>query len=70
MAAFPYEFEWDPVKADTNLNKYGLDFERAATVFLGPLAVSIPDDEHSETEVRWITLGSSSGWPMNGDESA
>jgi uncharacterized protein len=57
MAAFLYEFEWDSVKASANLNKHGLDFERAATVFLDPLAVTIPDDEHSETEVRWITLG-------------
>ena len=57
MAAFLYEFEWDPVKASTNLAKHGLDFERAATVFLDPLAVTIPDDEHGETEVRWITLG-------------
>jgi len=57
MAAFLYEFEWDPVKAQTNFNKHGVDFERAATVFLDPLAVTIPDEEHSETEVRWITLG-------------
>jgi uncharacterized DUF497 family protein len=34
MAAFLYESEWDPVKATTNLNEHGLDFERAATVFL------------------------------------
>jgi uncharacterized DUF497 family protein len=61
MAAFLYEFEWDPVKASTNLNKHALDFERAATVFLDPLAVTIPDDEHSETEVRWITLGRDAG---------
>jgi hypothetical protein len=57
MAAFLYEFEWDPVKAQANVSKHGLDFERAATVFLDPLAVTIPDEEHSETEVRWITLG-------------
>jgi uncharacterized DUF497 family protein len=29
MAAFLYEFEWDPVKASTNRDKHGLDFERA-----------------------------------------
>ena len=52
-----YEFEWDPVKASTNLNKHGVYFEGAATVFLDPLAITIPDDEHSETEVTWITLG-------------
>ena len=32
-------------------------FERATHVFRDPLALSIPDEEHSETEVRWITLG-------------
>ncbi len=57
MAAFLYEFDWDPVKAQTNLTKYGLDFERAASVFLDPLALTIPDEEHSGTETRWISLG-------------
>ena len=57
MAAFLYEFDWDPVKAQANFSKHGVDFERAATVFLDPLAVTIPDEAHSETEPRWITLG-------------
>ena len=57
MEAFLYEFEWDPVKAQTNFNKHGLDFERAATVLRDPLALTIPDQEHSETEARWVTLG-------------
>lgn len=57
MAAFLYEFEWDPVKAQANFSKHVVDFERAATVFLDPLALTIPDEEHSETEARWITLG-------------
>ena len=61
MAKFLYEFEWDPVKAKANFNKHGLDFDRAATVFLDPLAVTIPDEEHSETEARWITLGKDTG---------
>ena len=61
MAAFLYEFEWDPTKANANLHKHGLDFERAATVFLDPFAMTIPDEEHSETEVRWITLGKDAG---------
>ena len=33
----------------------------SAAVFLDPLAVTIPDEEHSETEVRWITLGKDAG---------
>jgi uncharacterized DUF497 family protein len=61
MAAFLYDFEWDPAKANANLTRHGLDFERAATVFLDPLAVTISDEEHSEAELRWITLGKDSG---------
>jgi len=64
MAAFLYEFEWDPVKANTNLNRHGLDFERAATVFLDPLAVTIPDEEHGATEVRWDYDGKGCRWPI------
>jgi len=30
-------------------------------VFRDPLAVTIPDGEHTETEVRWITLGKDAG---------
>ena len=56
MGTFVYEFEWDPAKAKLNFNKHRLDFERAATVFMDPLALTIPDDEHGETEARWITL--------------
>lgn len=61
MAAFRYEFEWDPIKAGTNVTKHGIDFERAATVFLDPFAVTISDEEHSESEARWITLGKDTG---------
>jgi len=47
----------DPVKALRNAREHGISFERAATVFLDPRAMSIFDDEHSEEEERWITLG-------------
>jgi uncharacterized protein len=57
MAAFLYEFEWDPAKARTNFSKHGVNFERAAEVFRDPLALTIPDVEHSVAEVRWITMG-------------
>ena len=57
MAAFLYEFEWDPVKATANFSKHGVDFERAAQVFRDSLALTIPDEEHSVSEIRWITLG-------------
>ena len=52
-----YIFEWDPRKARLNLRHHGVPFERATSVFLDPRAVSIPDEEHSSEEDRWVTLG-------------
>jgi uncharacterized DUF497 family protein len=53
---FEYQFEWDPSKARQNLKEHRISFERAATVFLDPLALSQIDEEHSRAERRWITL--------------
>jgi hypothetical protein len=54
-------FEWDPEKEVRNLRKHGVSFEEASTVFGDGLAATIPDSKHSELEVRFITMGSSSG---------
>lgn len=55
-----YNFEWDPQKAKTNISKHKISFSEATTVFKDPLALSIFDDEHSQNEERWLTLGISS----------
>jgi uncharacterized DUF497 family protein len=34
-----------------------VSFERAAAIFLDPLAISMYDEEHSSDEDRWITIG-------------
>lgn len=52
------EFEWDSAKAASNLAKHGIDFSEAATVFGDPLAITYHDVEHSDTEDRFITFGS------------
>lgn len=52
-----YTFEWDPAKANENLRKHTVGFDRAAEVFMDPLAISIVDEEHSDEEERWVTLG-------------
>lgn len=52
-----YDFEWDAGKARTNLKKHGVSFRTATGVFRDPLARTIFDDEHSEDEERWVTLG-------------
>ena len=54
---FTYEFEWDPSKARDNLKKHKIAFERAATIFLDPDALSEFDEDESRDEDRWITLG-------------
>jgi uncharacterized DUF497 family protein len=52
-----YDFEWDIRKAKSNLRKHKLSFDRATTIFRDPNLLSIPDEEHSESEERWITMG-------------
>ncbi|MCU0754103.1 MAG: BrnT family toxin [Xanthomonadales bacterium] len=53
-------FEWNPVKAATNLKKHQVSFDEAKTVFFDDLAVQFFDDEHSVDEDRFIMLGMSS----------
>ena len=55
--AFQFHFEWDPAKARQNARKHRVTFERGATVFLDPNALSLFDEQNSEEEERWITLG-------------
>ena len=51
------EFEWDPNKADHNLQKQGVDFVEASTVFVDPLSVTYLDPDHSAEEDRYIIIG-------------
>src|SRR5438046_112011 len=53
----PAQFEWDSEKADANLEKHGVSFEQASTVFLDVLSVTIKDPDHSDEEDREITVG-------------
>lgn len=50
-------FEWDPQKAQVNVQKHDIRFSQAATIFRDPNALSIFDEAHSQDEERWITLG-------------
>jgi uncharacterized protein len=51
------EFQWDPRKDRSNRRKHGIGFREAATVFGDPLATTFADPDHSETEVRFLTIG-------------
>ena len=50
-------FEWDARKARTNVKKHHVSFEEAKTVFNDPLLLTYPDERHSETEERYISIG-------------
>lgn len=52
-------FEWDSDKAEQNINKHGVSFEEASTVFSDLLSLTIYDPDHSDTEDRFITMGMS-----------
>jgi uncharacterized protein len=53
------ELEWDPSKAKINSRKHGVTFEEAATVLDDPLATYYEDPDHSITERRYLTIGTS-----------
>lgn len=52
-----YDFDWDTKKARANLKKHKVSFRVAASVFRDPLALTIFDEEHSENEERWVSIG-------------
>lgn len=53
------QFEWDAEKAKANVEKHGVPFEEALTVFGDPLARLFDDPDHSADERREIIVGCS-----------
>jgi uncharacterized DUF497 family protein len=53
------EFEWDPDKERSNIERHGVDFTEAATVFGDPLELTISDPDHSVGEFRFLSIGHS-----------
>jgi uncharacterized DUF497 family protein len=52
-----FRFEWDEVKANSNVSKHSVSFELARTVFNDPRLLTVADLEHSENEERWFSIG-------------
>lgn len=48
-------FEWDPEKAEQNRRMHGVSLPEASTVFRDPLAITLEDVVHSETEQRYLS---------------
>ena len=53
-------FEWDEEKAQRNILKHGISFDRAITAFDDPFALIAPDEKHSSAgEIREWLIGES-----------
>lgn len=53
-------FEWDEEKAKENFRKYKVSFEEAKIAFNDPFLITFPDPKHSDSEQRYINIGTSS----------
>ena len=51
------QFEWDAEKEEENFRLHGIHFETAERIFLDPLRMERHDDDSSEEEDRWQTMG-------------
>lgn len=51
------EYEWDPEKDRLNRLRHGISFAEASTVFLDPLAATVPDERFALEELRFRTTG-------------
>ena len=54
-----YLFEWNAAKARANVEKHGVSFEEARSVFYDDRACQFFDEAHSDSEDRFILLGMS-----------
>lgn len=52
-------FEWDDAKSVSNLEKHGISFAEAVTVFFDVHSLLKADPIHSEEEDRFLLLGRS-----------
>lgn len=50
-------FEWDANKAKYNMRKHKVSFDEAKTIFNDPYLVTYPDEFHSDSEDRYISIG-------------
>ena len=51
------KFEWDEKKNKTNIEKHGISFEEASSVFQDEESLIMVDDNHSQEEDRFILIG-------------
>lgn len=54
-----FSFEWDSNKAKINLKKHNISFDEGKTIFADPFLITLLDEEHSDKEERFISIGTS-----------
>ena len=54
-----FKFEWDNKKATSNVQKHGVSFDEAVSVFGDAMALTFSDTDNSEIEDRSRTYGMS-----------
>lgn len=52
-------FEWDENKNKVNINKHGISFAEASSVFYDDNAILFDDPDHSKDEERFLLIGMS-----------
>ena len=52
-----YHFDWDRKKSIANQRKHSIAFRLATSVFRDPLLLTVYDEDHSDLEERWATIG-------------
>jgi uncharacterized protein len=50
-------FEWDAVKAETNLQAHGVSFESSTEVFKDLFSIELLDDRGNYGEERFVIIG-------------
>ncbi len=53
------EFEWNPEKATSNKANHRVAFEEARTIFGDPFELTVLDPDHTEGELRFLSIGQS-----------
>ena len=51
------DFEWNIVKAETNIQKHQTSFKEATTIFTDFGLICYDDEEHSISEERQVAIG-------------
>ena len=62
------EFEYDEEKNQKNIEKHGISFRNAARVFFDYDRIEFYDEEHSENEDRYNTIGDIEAGKISGNE--